>query len=561
MRNFTYRSLEERENLEAILKRRKRKVNRQQIVAGIIAFVIATTFILYVAFHTYYTEYDGYVHVDANRIRTPFDIYLDSVYVKTGDVVAPGDTLYSYYIIDVLLEHSNPNTEPVIVGRNRDLTLRYQTLSQQIGVLRVQIAELRKQIEVEDHNIGFGLSGNSHKLDLERELQETIAKLRAAMGELGVLGRMRNETSPGFISYNRGGRGHQQIYDDISSNQMLESVRYHLASDSAIITNVMAPDRMVFFEKEELMTTQHIDLEGNNLQIVAYVPVDKMNRIDNHSRAEIVVNSEFQFGGHVEVLGMRTSEIPENLRSYFSKKNTAVIAILKFDEGQTLPLWCMAQGLPVRVRIRNLDTWRREPSSFTYLWYTIGKGLRTNLPDAWTYDEAANEAASDTNFNKVVHEQLHLSPVKPLPEGTVTSKEAHEKSKAEAAGKKTAKTDRQVSEKIRRADTVKSAPAEKEVKKGSDAVKNEAKQTEKTISRKTGTYYVIVGSLKSREKAEKELVRLKKKFPNVDLELIDIGRRLLISVSSHTTLADAKKSCKGLSRSGVKGAWIYEQKN
>ncbi len=127
MRNFTYRSLEERENLEAILKRRKRKVNRQQIVAGIIAFVIATTFILYAAFHTYYTEYDGYVHVDANRIRTPFDIYLDSVYVKTGDVVAPGDTLYSYYIIDVLLEHSNPNTEPVIVGRNRDLTLRYQT--------------------------------------------------------------------------------------------------------------------------------------------------------------------------------------------------------------------------------------------------------------------------------------------------------------------------------------------------------------------------------------------------------------------------------------------------
>ena len=34
MKNFTYRSIDEKENLEAILRQRKRKLNRQQLIAG-----------------------------------------------------------------------------------------------------------------------------------------------------------------------------------------------------------------------------------------------------------------------------------------------------------------------------------------------------------------------------------------------------------------------------------------------------------------------------------------------------------------------------------------------
>lgn len=40
MRNFTYRSLDEKDNIEAVLRQRKKKVNRQQIIAGIIIFMV-----------------------------------------------------------------------------------------------------------------------------------------------------------------------------------------------------------------------------------------------------------------------------------------------------------------------------------------------------------------------------------------------------------------------------------------------------------------------------------------------------------------------------------------
>ncbi len=77
--------------------------------------------------------------------------------------------------------------------------------------------------------------------------------------------------------------------------------------------------------------------------------------------------------------------IPENLRSYFSKKNTAVIALFDIDKDQTLPLWSLASGMPVSVRIKNYRWFREEEDTVKtkpdFLWFTIGKGVMTEEKD------------------------------------------------------------------------------------------------------------------------------------------------------------------------------------
>lgn len=379
MKNFTYRSHDEKQNIEEILRQRKRKVNRQQIVAATVLGVILLLIGLYFGHKVVYSDFDGYVHVDANQIRSPFDIFLDSLYVEIGDIVMPGDTLYSYYMMDELTEQANINTEPIIVARNRDLTMRHTSLLQQIEVQKVRIAELRKQISLENHNIQFGLSDNSHRMDLERMLSEALAQLKAMQAEAGMLGGMRRSTDPSArgIGYGHGnGRGaaNIQIYDNFRSRAYTDSRRYRLATDSAIIVNVLAPDRMVFFEKELLMTAQHLNLTYNNLHVVAYIPPDKIHNITYNSLAEIVVNENLSFDAHVSIIGMRTEEIPEHLRSYFTKKNTALIAKLDIDYDQRIPFWSVASGLPVTIRIKNLDTWRSDSPS-NYLWVTTGAGV------------------------------------------------------------------------------------------------------------------------------------------------------------------------------------------
>ncbi len=388
MKNFTYRSFEEKENIEEILKRRKRKINRQQIISIVILVFILGSIALYVGRHIYYTELDGYVHVDTNKVRTPFDIYLDSVYVHTGDLVTPGDTLYSYYMLDLLVDNANPDDEPPMVAVSRNYKLQYETARQEIEVMKVRIKELRNQIAAEDHDIALGLSSNSHKLDLQRQLSEAIARLKALQGELGALRRSRDETKVVFARRNVGNDSTlvPQIYDDARSAQMRRAVSYRLASDSSIITDVKAPIHMIFFKQEEILTKQHLNLEANNLKVVAYVPVDKMDKVTNNSRAEVVVNGDVSFNASVSVLGTRTEMIPENLRSYFSKKNTAVIAIFNLHEGQNVPLWALASGMPVTVRIKNYSIFgadEEEPQTGSpdYLWFTTGKGVMVEEKD------------------------------------------------------------------------------------------------------------------------------------------------------------------------------------
>lgn len=386
MKNFTYRSFEEKENIEAILRRRKRKLNRQQIVSWTILGIILILLALYVGRHFYYTELDGYVQVDANKVRTPFDIYLDSVYVKTGDMVAPGDTLYSYYMLDILVESANPNEEPPMVAVSRNYGLQYETAAQKIAVMRVRIAELQRQIAAEDHDIALGLSDNSHKRDLERDLNEARAQLKALIGELGALRRTREETHVMFERNRMRSDSAMvpQIYDDARSAHMRRAISYRLASDSSIITDVKAPVRMIFFKQEEIMSKQHVNLEANNLKVVAYVPVSKMRNVNNNSRAEVIVNDDVKFKARMSVLGTRTEMIPENLRSYFSKKNTAVIAIFTLDKGQTLPLWSLASGMPVSIRIKNYNLTEEEKRKDRpdYNWYTTGRGISSDRGEA-----------------------------------------------------------------------------------------------------------------------------------------------------------------------------------
>ena len=387
MKNFTYRSLDEKENIEEILKRRRRKVNRQQIISIVIFLAILGSVALYIGHHVYYTVLDGYVSVDTNRVRTPFDIYLDSVYVKTGDLVIPGDTLYSYYMLNMLVDNANPDEEPPMVAVSRNYKLQYESARQDIEVLKVRIEEIKKQIRREDHDISLGLSSNSHKLDLERDLKEAEARLKALQAELATLQETREETKVVFERKRHHGDSSliPQIYDDARSASMRRAISYRLASDSSLITDVKAPTRMIFFKQEEIMTKQHLNLEANNLKVVAYVPVDKMSKITNNSKAEIVVNNDVSYKAHVRVLGTRTEMIPENLRSYFSKKNTAVIAILEIDPGQTLPLWSLASGMPVQVRVKNYRFGKEEEDSVKtkpdYLWFTTGRGVMTEEKD------------------------------------------------------------------------------------------------------------------------------------------------------------------------------------
>ncbi len=518
MKNFTYRSREEKENIEEILRQRKRKVNRQQIVAATVLGVILLILGLYIGRKVFFSDFDGYIHVDANQVRTPFDIFLDSMFVETGDIVMPGDTLYSYFMMDVMTEQANINNEPIIVARNRDITLRHAQLAQQIEVQKVRIAELRKQISLENHNIQFGLSDNSHRMDLERQLSEALAQLKAMQAEAGILAGMRRATDPSVRGiHGSGGASGLQLYDNFRSRAYNEARRFRLATDSAIIVNIVAPDRMVFFEKELILTAQHLNLTDNNLHVVAYIPPDEIHNITYNSLAEIVVNEHLSFDAHVSIIGMRTEEIPENLRSYFTKKNTALIARLDIDYDQTIPYWSVASGLPVTVRIRNLETWRSDSPS-NYLWVTTGEGV-------------SNESLDD-----YMHRRRHYS---------VLERRIEE-----------ARADSLREERRRhRADSIAAIKAKE------DSIRNAADAERARIEDEAKVFYVITNVFASSERAEKRASELRALAIYGSGALKRSGK-WYVYAGRYATHEEASAEARTLSRTqhDLRDAWVLDSR-
>ncbi len=101
--------------------------------------------------------------------------------------------------------------------------------------------------------------------------------------------------------------------------------------------------------------------------------------MSNNMKAEVIVGDDLSFSAHVVIKGIRAELVPEHLRSYFARQNTALIALLEIDKGQIIPFWGTASGLPVTVRIRNFgfgsdgQEMRQEDMR-----YEVGRGFLVN---------------------------------------------------------------------------------------------------------------------------------------------------------------------------------------
>ena len=140
-----------------------------------------------------------------------------------------------------------------------------------------------------------------------------------------------------------------------------------------MVTKLWASPFSRVFKEEHILQLENVSLRQSNMQVVAYVPTYYMNRVNNNTQAEVIVNDKVKFRATVELLGARTEELPEELRNSLSHTYTSVMVVFSPDRDQVLPLWAAVDRVPVRVRIKNYDNGRRNDGSD--YWYITRDGL------------------------------------------------------------------------------------------------------------------------------------------------------------------------------------------
>ena len=242
-------------------------------------------------------------------------------------------------------------------------------------MLRTRIRELERQIALEDHDISFGLSDNAHKLDLERLLKESREAYKAKLAEARLLREAWDATAEAAR------RSMYDINAPILLNELMTSagrhtsmIHYRLATDTAIVIDIQMPENMIVLANEEIMKLQMLDLDKSNLYVIGYVPIDKMDKLNINSKAEVYVNDEVSFRAKVMTLAVRTSELPSNLQSAFSRNTMVPLAVFEIEGGQVVPFWALTADLPVSIRIPNIRFKRLEKEQ-KYIWFKTGEGL------------------------------------------------------------------------------------------------------------------------------------------------------------------------------------------
>ncbi|MGN1376221.1 MAG: hypothetical protein ACI4V5_06680 [Prevotella sp.] len=378
MKSFQFNQSQSNEDFEKILKYRRRKVAKQQIIFLLILAFLGLLFGIYVYNKVVYTEFDGYAKSDVIIQRAPDDLFIKKMYVNAGNFVVPGDTLFSYVYTKPLIASVDINTESEIIGKYRELNLKYTTVAAELQVLNVTIDNLRKQIAVENHNISFGLSSNSHKLDLQRQLKQAEAEHDAKRNILSTLTndkiKIKDKISKSLHEKGISMALHDILFD--KTGIYASMINYRLATDSAVIINVPCVEGSYMVHTEEIMSLQPVNLEKGNYEIFAYVPLDQISKIYRNTPVDIVYNDNMILKGRYGMIGMRTEELPEHLRSNFARQGRVSIVQIKIDEGQQIPFWVLADGNPVKIRMSNFDIKKRPVSKdTTHLFFQTGKGL------------------------------------------------------------------------------------------------------------------------------------------------------------------------------------------
>ena len=374
MKDFHFTTEREQAEIEKILQQRKKTQNKQQALFLSIFIFIIVIIVLYCVRKVLYAEFNGYVVVHNVRFRASEDIFVHDIYKHNGDLVKPGDTIYSYVSLNMFHELGNINSESEIIVKSRDLKVQYGLAYQNLAVLRAKMQELKRQIDLEDHNIRFGLSDNVHKLKLEREYKETQEELKALQRRLQVLQQAIDESKEAVERLGEVSSGFS-IQNVRNKERMKELglVNHTIAADSGLVTRNWISELSLVLRGEDIIETQSFDLEKDNVYVMAYVTPERAKYINRGFKATIVVNDDIEYTATVVSMGARTEPIPEAYRNNLSKDHIAAIAVLRIDHGQKIPFWSLVNGMPVLIRFNNRDYKFVKPEE--YLQLKTPKGL------------------------------------------------------------------------------------------------------------------------------------------------------------------------------------------
>lgn len=353
MNNFQFEKDENRpKDALDLLHAQKRKLATQQVIFAGLFIVVIILLGLYLVSRVIFVYYDGYIKLDVNNIRAMQDEFVLKMNVNVGDSVQPGDTLFSYVLLDQVVTHNDVTNEPVFVTRTNDMRMQGRLAQQQLIVLRTQLAELQKQLKSERNDIYYGLTNNTKQNEIKAQIEQVKAQIRETQNKVAIY-MSRAYRNYNIVSrYGLVGNGQSPMpFSPGLTYYNKAIVHYCVAPAKGFVTRVMNPDLSLSFKGDDIVHLKYVEFDKANLMVMAYVPVDNTRELIEADSVEVIVDKETILHAHLVRVGLGTQQLPDYLVNNFTRDAMVIMAALQFDRDQQIPLWVLNNELPVKIRI------------------------------------------------------------------------------------------------------------------------------------------------------------------------------------------------------------------
>lgn len=156
MKQFSHKT--QLNSKQSTIARIEKRTNKQSTIFTLLFSIVILITGGYIIYNLVVSQYSGYIVCRNIQIHQADDVSVVEYFVKPGDIVNEGDTLYSYIHINWLNDYANPNTIVSSDLRAIDAQLRYNRLQSQLQMEKNSADSLYHLIEATKRDVELGVA-------------------------------------------------------------------------------------------------------------------------------------------------------------------------------------------------------------------------------------------------------------------------------------------------------------------------------------------------------------------------------------------------------------------
>lgn len=353
MKQFSHKT--QLNSQQSTLARIEKRTNKQSTIFTLLFFIVLLITSAYIVYNLVVSQYDGYIVCRNIEVHQADDISVVEYFVKPGDVVNEGDTLFSYIQINWLNDYVNPNTIVSSDLRAIDAQLRYNRLKSQLQMERNSADSLYHLIETTKHDVELGVA----TLQMLEGREWEYSKMREQISHTERLISIEHDvigSSLDYMSYSKD----IEPADNYTYNERFEkkaafgkAFKYKKAFVDMRIVELNANVSEIVYRQEPVLTYfPHNHSEISDLHIKLLLPPSKVSTISEGTVMEAYSGRQYLGEATAVFSSSFVKEDMKHKNKRFSSENENVIIRMELKSIDKFPNKFEIDKLPITLRYR-----------------------------------------------------------------------------------------------------------------------------------------------------------------------------------------------------------------